>query len=77
MSGELKNPSYNIPVGTLTAIAFTSFIYILLLFLVAATGTSMLRVTFISFWLPINYYITMNKNKVYTNKNNKNKKEKQ
>ncbi|XP_071839841.1 solute carrier family 12 member 9-like isoform X2 [Apostichopus japonicus] len=39
LSGELKNPSKAIPVGTLGALAYTGLIYIFLIFLIAFTCT--------------------------------------
>jgi potassium/chloride transporter 9 len=57
--GELKNPSRSIPLGTIAACSVVCFVYIILMFFIAATCTKDLLLnnyTFlqpISFWPPI------------------------
>ena len=40
VSGELKNPARDIPLGTFVGIGYTTFVYVVLLFLCAATATA-------------------------------------
>lgn len=54
MSGELKNPSHSIPVGTLSAVAFTFLTYMLLSLCIGASSTSFLLRNNFLFLMPIN-----------------------
>lgn len=54
MSGELKNPSRSIPVGTLSAVAFTFVVYLFLSLFIGATTTSFLMRNNFLFLMPIN-----------------------
>ncbi|XP_072546973.1 solute carrier family 12 member 9 [Salminus brasiliensis] len=56
MSGDLKNPSYAIPRGTITAVIFTLIIYTLLIFLVACTCDRLLLQRDYSFLRDINLW---------------------
>ncbi len=61
LTGELKDPGSSIPLGTSTAIAFCSAVYVVILFVCAATGTPALLADFantdyqgsISVWRPL------------------------
>lgn len=54
MSGELKNPSRSIPVGTLSAVAFTFMTYMILSLFIGSTSTSFLLRNNFLFLMPIN-----------------------
>ncbi|KAG9265313.1 solute carrier family 12 member 9-like [Astyanax mexicanus] len=56
MSGDLKNPSYAIPRGTITAVIFTLIIYLLLIILVACTCDRVLLQRDYSFLRDINLW---------------------
>ncbi|KAM9358758.1 solute carrier family 12 member 9 [Symphorus nematophorus] len=56
MSGELKNPSYSIPRGTITAVIFTFIIYNLLSVLVACSCDRVLLQRDYSFLRDINFW---------------------
>lgn len=56
MSGELKNPSYSIPRGTITAVIFTFIIYILLCVMVACSCDRILLQRDYSFLRDINIW---------------------
>ncbi|KAL7293967.1 hypothetical protein TKK_0012546 [Trichogramma kaykai] len=56
MSGELKNPGQNIPRGTLSAVLFTFFCYILLSLLTAATSERFLLQNNFIYMMPINMW---------------------
>ncbi|XP_066996534.2 solute carrier family 12 member 9 isoform X2 [Anabrus simplex] len=56
MSGELKNPARNIPRGTLSAVAFTFFCYIIVSVLTAGTCDRFLLQNNFIFMMPINIW---------------------
>lgn len=56
MSGELKIPGRSIPVGTLSAIAFTFVCYVLLSFFIAATSPGVLLRNNYLFLMPVNLW---------------------
>uniref|UniRef100_A0A8C4RT78 Solute carrier family 12 member 9 n=1 Tax=Erpetoichthys calabaricus TaxID=27687 RepID=A0A8C4RT78_ERPCA len=56
MSGDLKNPSYSIPRGTITAVVFTYIIYNLLCIMVACTCDRLLLQNDYSFMRDINVW---------------------
>ncbi|XP_031617051.1 solute carrier family 12 member 9 isoform X2 [Contarinia nasturtii] len=56
MSGELKSPSRSIPVGTMSAVAFTFTCYVLLSLFIAATSTSELLRNNYLFLMPVNLW---------------------
>lgn len=56
MSGELKSPGRSIPIGTLSAVAFTFICYVLLSTLIAATSTGELLKHDYLFLMPINLW---------------------
>lgn len=56
MSGELKNPSKSIPIGTLSAVIFTFVCYVLLSVLMSATTTSFLLQNNFLFLMPVNLW---------------------
>uniref|UniRef100_U5ENZ6 Solute carrier family 12 member 9 n=1 Tax=Corethrella appendiculata TaxID=1370023 RepID=U5ENZ6_9DIPT len=58
MSGELKNPSKSIPIGTLSAVAFTFVCYLLLSVLMACTTSTFLLQNNFLFLKPVNYWPT-------------------
>lgn len=58
MSGELKNPSRSIPVGTLSAVAFTFCVYIFLSIFIAMTSTGFLLRNNYLFLMPVNVWPT-------------------
>jgi len=54
--GELRDPARNIPRGTLSAVVFTFFCYMVLSFLTAATTTPELLQNNYLFMMPINIW---------------------
>ncbi|KAK7790737.1 hypothetical protein R5R35_013092 [Gryllus longicercus] len=56
MSGELKNPARNIPQGTLSAVGFTFFCYIIISVLTAGTCDRFLLQNNFIFMMPINIW---------------------
>ncbi|XP_048853818.1 solute carrier family 12 member 9 [Brienomyrus brachyistius] len=56
MSGELKNPSASIPKGTITAVLYTFFVYVLLFLLVSSTCDRVLLLQDYSFFQRINIW---------------------
>ncbi|CAK8681566.1 unnamed protein product [Clavelina lepadiformis] len=56
MSGDLKNPSKSIPLGTISACAITFFIYILLIVLITATTPRVLLQCDYSFLVSVNLW---------------------
>lgn len=54
MSGELKSPSRSIPTGTLSAVAFTFAVYVLLSSFIGATSTRFLLQNNFLFLMPAN-----------------------
>ncbi|KAJ6647864.1 Solute carrier family 12 member 9 [Pseudolycoriella hygida] len=56
MSGELKNPSRSIPIGTLSAVAFTFICYLILSMLISATTPRFLLQNDFLFLMPINIW---------------------
>ncbi|KAG4070483.1 hypothetical protein HA402_005715 [Bradysia odoriphaga] len=56
MSGELKSPSRSIPIGTLSAVAFTFICYLLLSILISATTPRLLLQNDFLFLMPINIW---------------------
>lgn len=56
MSGELRDPSRNIPCGTLSAVAFTFVCYVVVSFLTAATSSRELLQNNFIFMMPVNIW---------------------
>lgn len=56
MSGELKSPARSIPIGTLSAVAFTFVCYLLLSLLIGSTTTRFLLQNNYLFLMPINIW---------------------
>lgn len=56
MSGELKSPSRSIPIGTLSAVAFTFICYLILSILISATTPRFLLQNDFLFLMPINIW---------------------
>lgn len=54
MSGELKSPGRSIPIGTLSAVAFTFVCYVILSFFISATTTRFLLQNNNLFLMPVN-----------------------
>ena len=54
MSGELKSPAKSIPLGTISAVAFTFVCYILLSLFISATTTRFLLQNHMLFLMPVN-----------------------
>jgi potassium/chloride transporter 9 len=56
VAGELRDPSRNIPRGTLSAVAFTFFCYLVVSFLTAATSSRELLQNDFIFMMPVNVW---------------------
>ena len=54
--GELKNPSRAIPLGTIAACSVVCFVYIILMFFIAATCTKDLLLNNYTFLQPISFW---------------------
>lgn len=56
VSGELRDPARNIPLGTLSAVAFTFVCYLVVSFLTAATSSRELLQNDFIFMMPVNVW---------------------